>query len=55
MKFIPVPLIVLFQECALAESFMSFVDYCMDLIRIQREVYPAANKAAQYKIETILR
>ena len=42
------------QEECLAESFNSFIDHCLVLIRKQREVFPTNNRQALMRIEGML-
>ncbi|KAJ8319416.1 hypothetical protein KUTeg_004507 [Tegillarca granosa] len=43
------------EEELLAESFTTFIDYCVSLIRRQREVFPFSNRAAFTRLENMLR
>ncbi|XP_070581067.1 BAI1-associated protein 3-like isoform X2 [Ptychodera flava] len=38
----------------LANSFCSFIDFCLGLLRKQRDLFPPANKAAYYRLEYLL-
>jgi len=43
------------QEECLAESFTRFIDHCLALITLQREVYPTSNRQAMQRLENMLR
>ncbi|XP_076331977.1 BAI1-associated protein 3-like isoform X2 [Tachypleus tridentatus] len=43
------------EEAALADSFNLFIDYCLGLIRKHRDLFPAANQMAQYKLSHLLK
>ena len=51
-----VPLVGFFlQEEELAKRFRYFIDYCLQLIGKQRDLYPPANRAAQGRLQNMLR
>ncbi|XP_064637155.1 BAI1-associated protein 3-like isoform X4 [Lineus longissimus] len=43
------------QEESLAESFNLFIEFCLGLLRKLRQVFPAANRAAQVRLDFMLR
>ena len=43
------------QEECLATGFLDFIDYCLSLVHHQRDAYPAPNKAAQVRLQFMLR
>ena len=43
------------QEECLATGFQEFIDYCLNLVQHQRQVYPPANKASQVRLQFMLR
>lgn len=42
------------EEESLAECFTNFINYCLSLLRKQREVFPSSNKAALSRLESML-
>jgi len=46
---------IIFQEEALAESFLKFTDYGLLLLKNHRIMFPPRNKQAMVKLEYLLR
>ncbi|XP_014672472.1 PREDICTED: BAI1-associated protein 3-like isoform X2 [Priapulus caudatus] len=42
-------------EESLAESFNLFIEFCMSLLRKQRDIFPPSNRAASHKLENLLK